>query len=65
KKLGNDTLHHVEDLRVLARDWREGRTNLSALANKVQGLSAGEVLGVAKAFTHYFSLTNEAESHHR
>ncbi|CAB1120385.1 unnamed protein product [Ectocarpus sp. CCAP 1310/34] len=65
KHSGTETLNHVEDLRSLARSWRAGDSDLSVLADKVKTLSAEEMLAVAKAFSHFFSLANAADNHHR
>ncbi|CAM9448933.1 unnamed protein product [Pylaiella littoralis] len=65
KHSGTETLNHVEDLRSLARAWRAGESELSVLADKVTTLSAEEMLAVAKAFSHFFSLANAADNHHR
>ncbi|CAN0379498.1 unnamed protein product, partial [Hapterophycus canaliculatus] len=62
---GTETLNHVEDLRSLARAWRAGESDLSVLADKVRTLSAEEMVAVAKAFSHFFSLANAADNHHR
>nr|AIT70056.1 phosphoenolpyruvate carboxylase [Scytosiphon lomentaria] len=65
KHSGTETLNHVEDLRSLARAWRAGESDLSVLADKVRTLSAEEMVAVAKAFSHFFSLANAADNHHR
>eukprot|EP00903_Cladosiphon_okamuranus_P012924 g12067.t1 len=65
KHSGSETLKNVEDLRSLARAWRSGKSELSVLADKVKTLSAEEMLVVAKAFLHFFSLANAADNHHR
>lgn len=74
---GEDIFKKVEDMRALAKKWREagaGRVeetlqeaesafrDLAACASK---FSDKELFLVSRAFTHFLALANAAESHHR
>lgn len=56
----------VEHLRPLARQWRkENPAALDEVVKSVKDYSPQKLLGVARAFTHFLSLSNSAENHHR
>jgi phosphoenolpyruvate carboxylase len=72
---GEDMFHKVEDMRALAKTWREegaGRkesaaadTAFSDLVSYATSLSNGELFKVSRAFTHFLAIANAAEGHHR
>ncbi|MFT4975380.1 MAG: phosphoenolpyruvate carboxylase [Myxococcota bacterium] len=63
---GEELLEQVEQIRMLARRARDGHDNADAL---LDGLLAGttedEAVAVTRAFSHFLSLANIAEQHHR
>ncbi|CAN0359461.1 unnamed protein product [Ascophyllum nodosum] len=65
KHSGKEIFDHVEDMRSLARAFRVGEVEISQLSDKVKTLSPAEILGVSKAFAHFFALANTADNHHR
>ncbi len=63
---GQATFERVEQLRTLAKASRGGdASSADALAGAVAGLSPGEALNQAMAFTLYFELVNLAEENFR
>ena len=63
---GEKTLARVEQLRTLAKSARSGDGAAAAeLATVVSGLTPGEALNQAMAFTLYFELVNLAEENFR
>ncbi|KAG5177202.1 phosphoenolpyruvate carboxylase [Tribonema minus] len=59
--------NHVEEIRLLARDWRVGddTETLNKLIDKVNSLDPLEMKLVTKAFAHFLALANCAETFHR
>ncbi len=56
----------VEAVRQLAKEAREGPTEqFAALSDRLAALPADRALQVARAFTHFLTLANIAEQHHR
>jgi phosphoenolpyruvate carboxylase len=72
---GEDMFHKVEDMRALAKTWREegaGRkesadaeTAFGDLVAYASKLSNEELFKVSRAFTHFLAIANAAEGHHR
>lgn len=74
---GVEVFDKIEELRALAKKWREhgaGRKEPSAkeaastfdeLATACSKLSNEELLIIARAFTHFLAIANAAEGHHR
>lgn len=74
---GMETFEKIEELRALAKKWRElgaGRNVDTAeeadrvfqeLAGICSGLSNEEILIISRAFTHFLAIANAAEGHHR
>lgn len=74
---GKDIFDKVERMRGLAKTWREhgaGRTNASKadadeafhkLTSFASTLTDKELFAVSRAFTHFLSIANAAEGHHR
>ena len=75
---GVEIFEKVEEMRGLAKRWREagaGRTlaaqpgdaesAFQELADLAAGLSDRELFLVSRAFTHFLALANSAEGHHR
>ena len=61
-----DVFEAVEKLRPLGRQWRkENPAALDEMVQEVKKYSPAKLLGVARAFTHFLSLSNSAENHHR
>ncbi|CAM9115334.1 unnamed protein product [Chrysoparadoxa australica] len=67
KHSGDDVYHKVEVMRKLAREWRveNNEQSLQKLKAEIENLSAAEMPPIAASFTHFLSLANAAESHHR
>ncbi len=56
----------VERVRALSKQAREGeRDAFEALEDLLQGLAVDDALPVARAFSHFLTLANIAEQHHR
>ena len=59
----------VEKLRTLGREWREpgpsSRAKFDEMVHDVKSYDAKKLHGVSRAFTHFLSLSNSAENHHR
>lgn len=66
-RAGADTLETIERIRGLSKRWRnkgdEGA--FQQLLGVVDKMSPTEALTVARAFSHFLSLANAAEQHHR
>lgn len=74
---GPDIYRKIEDMRHLAKAWREagaGRVaetasvaqeQFDALTTYAASLSDQELYWVSRGFTHFLSLANSAEAHHR
>jgi hypothetical protein len=74
---GMETFEKIEELRALAKKWRElgaGRRPETAdgadqvfqeLAGICASLSNEEILIISRAFTHFLAIANSAEGHHR
>jgi len=75
---GQNTFAKVEEMRALAKKWREagaGRYSAESIsdADKIMdqladcacGFTDRELFLVSRAFTHFLALANAAESHHR
>ena len=66
EQVGNDLFQSVESVRQMAKDSR--RTDRAALARLVSWLSAlpsDQSVPLARAFSHFLTLANIAEQHHR
>jgi phosphoenolpyruvate carboxylase len=57
----------VETLRVYGREWRTptGEASFVKMIKHVEGLDNNTLLRVARGFTHFLTLSNSAENHHR
>lgn len=56
----------VETIRLLAKEGRNGNDQaFTELQQRLVALSPEEMLPLARAFTHFLTLANFAESHHR
>jgi phosphoenolpyruvate carboxylase len=64
---GPELFAKVEELRHLAKTWRESKSNaaFAQMAQFVQQLSHAELYKVSRSFTHFLAIANAAESHHR
>ena len=74
---GDEIFEKIEDLRALAKKWREagaGRNSDKAddakkafdeLAKLCSNLTDEELLIISRAFTHFLAIANSAEAHHR
>jgi phosphoenolpyruvate carboxylase len=62
---GQDVLDSVEQVRAMAKAVRSRERDMRELAATLQGLPAGRVLPLARAFAHFLNLANVAEQHHR
>ena len=63
---GNALFELVEEVRTIAKQVRLGETAATRrLIDKLSGLSAGELLNLARAFTLFLNLANIAEQHHQ
>jgi phosphoenolpyruvate carboxylase len=74
---GKEIFEKIEELRALAKNWREagaGRVPVTAkeadkyfqeLADACSKLSNDEMLVISRAFTHFLAIANAAEGHHR
>jgi phosphoenolpyruvate carboxylase len=70
KKEAPAAYDHVETLRALGRKWRKTHSHtteetFSAMVKHVEGLDDQTMKIVARAFTHFLSLSNTAENRHR
>jgi len=69
KHEGPDIFSKVEELRALAKTWREqGANNDAAFAKMAEfaaSLTEEELYKVSRSFTHFMAIANAAESHHR
>lgn len=67
REQGGDALFEkVEQVRRLARDARQSDPpEYAAVSSALRGLSLGEARDVARAFSHFLTLANIAETHHR
>ncbi|MEC7119333.1 MAG: phosphoenolpyruvate carboxylase, partial [Pseudomonadota bacterium] len=66
QQAGQTLFDRVEDIRILAKQARDG--NLSAeqqLNQRLTHLPEHELLPVCRAFTHFLNLANIAEQYHR
>jgi phosphoenolpyruvate carboxylase len=57
----------IEKLRVYGREWRTptGEASFAKMIEHVEGLDNNTLLRVARGFTHFLTLSNSAENHHR
>ncbi len=58
----------VEKFRAWGHEWRSPSGDINAfdkMVNEVKSLDAKHLMGVARAFTHFLSLSNSAENRHR
>jgi len=63
---GDELYAHVERVRQLAKDARQGRAGaFETLASELSHLPVDAALPVARAFAHFLNLANVAEQHHR
>ena len=74
KHQGGEIFDKVEEMRSLAKAWREavdtssnnnGDSFFPPLAAFAQKLSNQELFLVSRAFTHFLAIANAAEGHHR
>jgi phosphoenolpyruvate carboxylase len=66
ERLGSDFLGLVERVRALAKRGRAGETrDFDELAALLRTLPVGDAVSVARAFSHFLTLANIAEQHHR
>ena len=65
----SDAFSSVEFLRSQLREWRkDGNSNHRTFEDTVklvQGYEVHKLLTIARAFTHFLTLSNSAENHHR
>lgn len=62
------TFEKVEELRLLAKEWRQIKDDDEAfekMAVFCANLSNDQLQHIARAFTHFLALANTAEAHHR
>jgi phosphoenolpyruvate carboxylase len=63
---GPDLLDLVERVRALSKQGRAGQTReFEKLADLLRGLPVSSAVSVARAFSHFLTLANIAEQHHR
>ena len=65
---GSDVFQKIEDMRLQAKGWREENQDSAAFAKLTDlaaQLSNQELYSVSRAFTHFLSIANAAEGHHR
>jgi phosphoenolpyruvate carboxylase len=74
---GDAIFEKIEDLRALAKKWREAgagrnpnkaedaKKTFDELARLCSNLSDEELLIISRAFTHFLAIANSAEAHHR
>lgn len=74
---GDAIFEKIEDLRALAKKWREAgagrnpnkaedaKETFDELARLCSNLSDEELLIISRAFTHFLAIANSAEAHHR
>jgi phosphoenolpyruvate carboxylase len=62
---GDAIFDTVERVRALSKSGRADDSDLDALAELLRGLTIDSTLPVARAFSHFLSLANSAEQHHR
>src|SRR5918999_2114056 len=66
ERRGADLLDLVERVRALAKQGRSGDSDaVEALAELLRTLPVGTAVPVARAFSHFLTLANIAEQHHR
>jgi len=65
-QLGEEFYNTVERVRTLSKSARAGSPeSLQELTKTLEGLPVRDALPVARAFSHFLSLANIAEQHHR
>ncbi|MFN2442850.1 MAG: phosphoenolpyruvate carboxylase [Thermoanaerobaculia bacterium] len=63
---GVELYERVEAVRALSKSWRAGRTeHFAELTRLLEQMPAEDALPVARAFSHFLTLANVAEQHHR
>jgi len=63
---GDSLLQTVERVRALAKAGRQGRhRDLDELSELLRSMSVEDAVPVARAFSHFLTLANIAEQHHR
>ena len=63
---GQQLFDYVEQVRALAKSARGGNDgDFEALANLLTSVSESDALQIARAFSHFLTLANIAEQHHR
>jgi phosphoenolpyruvate carboxylase len=66
QRRGDVFFETVERVRALAKSGRAGgQRELDSLAGVLQSLPVGDAVPVARAFSHFLTLANIAEQHHR
>jgi phosphoenolpyruvate carboxylase len=66
EQAGESLFSEVERVRLLAKEAREGRPQAAAeLERRLSTLPGGQALQLARAFSHFLTLANIAEQHHR
>lgn len=63
-QVGEDIYLKVEEIRSLAKDARQTQ-NWQPLLDLMSSLDDGQLVPVARAFTHFLNYANIAEQHHR
>ncbi|MEC8428724.1 MAG: phosphoenolpyruvate carboxylase, partial [Pseudomonadota bacterium] len=63
-QVGEDVYLKVEEIRALAKDARQTQ-NWQPLLDLMSSLDDGQLVPVARAFTHFLNYANIAEQHHR
>ena len=65
-QVGEEVFETVEEIRALAKAGRAGSDeDFERLARLLAGMEVGDALPVARAFSHFLTLANIAEQHHR
>ena len=63
---GPELFHRIEDVRTVAKTARlEKRIDTEKMGSVLRGLSAEDMLVLARAFSHFLGLANIAEQHHQ
>ncbi|MEO5894083.1 MAG: phosphoenolpyruvate carboxylase [Vicinamibacterales bacterium] len=66
ERAGESLLQTVERVRALAKAGRQGRhRDLDELSELLRSMSVEDAVPVARAFSHFLTLANIAEQHHR
>src|SRR5438046_3124420 len=66
ERAGDDLLRTVERVRALAKARRQhGHTGVDELGELLRSMPVADAVPVARAFSHFLTLANIAEQHHR